>query len=136
MLLLGSALRPNLLCVVDSGAKESYLMKSGKMLQIMLFSIFLFSGGSAFTADITQDKYKPRPINKSTIQRAQALIPGTYKGPTGQRIQIKQTMTRRGAAADLAAKGIIVIDAVPVDGRYVGPGGASFLVQRGIIIYD
>ena len=69
-------------------------------------------------------------------QRTQALVPGYYVGPNGQRIQIKQAMTKGGAASDLAAKGIVIVNGKPADGKYVGPGGASFLVQRGIIIIN
>ena len=72
---------------------------------------------------------------KKTKQRTQALVPGSYVGPNGQHIQIKRTMIKGGAASDLATKGII-IENRPVDGRYVGPGGANFLVQHGIIIVN
>jgi len=92
------------------------------------------------------------PLAGSAEQDRQSIDPGTYKGPGGQTIQIKQSVRPGGRLSDLAAKGIIIItgkpsggsresdkgiiivEIKPADGAYVGPGGAGFLVKQGIIV--
>ena len=84
------------------------------------------------------------PSQKTTLQAketvavrpAPALLPGTYQGPEGQKIEVKEALTLGGKASDLAAKGLIIVHGRPADGSYVGPGGASFLVEKGIIIVE
>ncbi len=69
-------------------------------------------------------------IEKEAAMRAAPQIqPGTYKGPGGQTIQVKQAMGPGGKASDLAAKGIIIVEVKPT-------GKAGDESAKGIIIID
>jgi len=108
--------------------------------KVFSFLLIAAMSMSAFAADISSPAPSTSTTEGSTTQhippgiKPMAHPPGIYIGPNGQRIQIKQPMSRGGPVTDLAAKGIIIISNKPTDGKYVGPGGASIIVQRGIIV--
>ena len=91
---------------------------------------------AALGEDAPSQRITPQVKEGVAVQPAPALQPGTYQGPEGQTIQLKQALTGGGKASDLAAKGLIIVHGRPADGSYVGPGGASFLVEKGIIIVE
>lgn len=98
-----------------------------------LFLIATMIPLAAVGEEIVRQKTATPEMQKDTLQRTQAIVPGSYVGPNGQRIKIKRTIKKGGDVSELAAKGIIIVNSKPADGRYVGPGGVSFLVRDGII---
>jgi len=91
---------------------------------------------AALGEEAPSQKTTPQAKERVAVQPAPALQPGTYQGPGGQTIEVKQALALGGKSSDLAAKGIIIIDGRPAEGSYVGPGGASFRVEGGSIIID
>ncbi len=90
---------------------------------------------AALGEDAPSQKTPPQAKERVAVQPTPALPPGTYQGPEGQTIEVKEALALGGKASDLAAKGIIINDR-PADGSYVGPGGASFRVEEGSIIIE
>jgi hypothetical protein len=72
---------------------------------------------------------QPTMEKEAAMRAAQRIQPGTYKGPGGQTIQVKQAMGRGGKASDLAAKGIIIVEIKPT-------GKAGDESAKGIIITE
>ena len=89
---------------------------------------------AALGEDAPSQQTTPQVNERVAVKPTPALPPGTYQGPGGQTIEVKQALALGGKASDLAAKGIIIIDGRPAEGSYVGPGGASFRVEEGMII--
>ena len=105
-------------------------------MNVTRHTLFLFATMfplAAFGEETFRHMTATPEMKKSTSQSTQAIVPGSYVGPNKQRIQVKSTMKKGGDVSELAAKGIIIVNTKPADGRYVGPGGASFLVRDGII---
>jgi hypothetical protein len=91
---------------------------------------------AALGEDAPSQKTTPQAKETVAVQPAPALPPGTYQGPEGQKIEVKEALTLGGKASDLAAKGLIIVNGRPADGSYVGPGGARFVVEEGIVVVD
>ena len=91
---------------------------------------------AALGQDAPIQQAEPQAKERVAVQPAPALPPGTYQGPEGQTIEVKEALALGGKASDLAAKGLIIVNGRPAEGGYVGPGGASFRVEGGSIIID
>ena len=121
-------------------------------LFFMTLPLATYSESPKNKESIKQVEIKPPP----TLENVRTIPPGTYKGPDGQEIVVKESIINGGEVNDLSSRGIIIIDSKPTndtgrtndsserdiiivnikDGIYTGPGGESFTVKNGIIIID
>jgi hypothetical protein len=127
---------------------------------VLLSLLVLLAPMAALGEDAATQRVAPEAEERVAAQPAAALPLGTYQGPEGETIEVKEPLSLGGKASDLAAKGIVIVNGRPAegsrggqasdstakaieivngrltDGVYVGPGGASFRVEGENIIID